>query len=359
MTQSQGDSGYRSRGPGLGRPPLDPYWRHRVWSLRAQDRKLTARQIRSRLQAEAEAAGRGPAPSERWVYRALKEFADLSSSEQNQYELARWPESFISGALPWESAATILELLRLLLPDRPTVRVARWFWRVTQAAPAADIGRREAIARELAADEVLGPVQDNVARELEGWLAFRGWELDRPELDPFPGRHPAYPILGTLTLEGNEEEAAEDENEDDYYDEAPPPPEVERQIEYEEVLLASQRRQAAPAPIEPPLSPLVGRLPTYREAVRHGVIPPWTGLVNITQDTPLEVAAEALSEAFGMPLEAAVEMARYWIMPEDEKRRLRQFLVEATAGARAELERLFGDPQTKTKDADEGSATNE
>lgn len=81
----------------------------------------------------------------------------MTEEEQGQYQFFRWPESMEMGLLPWEASSAALELMevhRSVDPEkrlqeksgrplesrytgwrRPSVRLARWFWHLTQAAP--------------------------------------------------------------------------------------------------------------------------------------------------------------------------------------------------------------------------------
>lgn len=106
------------------------------------------------------------------------------------YRYVYWPESFQAGDLPWEAAAVVLELMEdhrqrhQRAPDiwteRPTVRLARWFWRVTQAAPDAPKGWRSEFAGALARAEALGTL-GRTARNVEKLLLE--WHPWRSEAD--------------------------------------------------------------------------------------------------------------------------------------------------------------------------------
>lgn len=69
----------------------------------------------------------------------MKLHREAPEHERRQYSLVHWPESFGTPELPWESAPAILAAIRTF-PEgsRPTVRAAKWFWRLTLAglAPA-------------------------------------------------------------------------------------------------------------------------------------------------------------------------------------------------------------------------------
>ena len=92
-------------------------------------------------------------PSERTIGRvSLPEDAH----ERALYERVYWPESFEHGALPWEAAEAVLELIAFQEPKRPTVREARWFWRITQAAPGTRLAQRAGMAFNQSEAEVRG-----------------------------------------------------------------------------------------------------------------------------------------------------------------------------------------------------------
>lgn len=85
-----------------------------------------------------------PAPTDRTVRRYLEQWRQLSDSQRAEYTECRWPDSFEMGALPWEAAPAVAELLRAALDPadlgsfRPPVQLARWFWRVRTVAPEMD-----------------------------------------------------------------------------------------------------------------------------------------------------------------------------------------------------------------------------
>jgi hypothetical protein len=128
-----------------------------------------------------ELALRGDPPSERWVSQFLRlEWPNIPDNERRQYTLAKWPDSFTSGALPWEASATTLELLRErqrraeLRPDdsRPLVRVAKWFHRVSLAAPDLEFELREVLAFISAAHESKMLADPEIAEIVEAWLMY-------------------------------------------------------------------------------------------------------------------------------------------------------------------------------------------
>jgi hypothetical protein len=142
----------RRRGP----TPTPVYWRERVRSLTEND-GLSARAIVPILLHEARHTGRDDAPQERTVYRLRAEFLEQSEADRRLYREVSWPESFDQGALPWESAGAVLPLIQESLEKgfaRPQVRFARWFWRITQAAPDTSISLRRSLAGQLARAEL-------------------------------------------------------------------------------------------------------------------------------------------------------------------------------------------------------------
>lgn len=113
-----------------------------------------------------------PPSSVRQIERWKAEFDAAPPEEQREYLQLRWPESF-GVSLPWDAAPAALELLAALWPDRPTVGRARWFWRVSQAIPDAELRWRDEAARSLHARELLGQVSS--FEELEAWMSFAPW----------------------------------------------------------------------------------------------------------------------------------------------------------------------------------------
>jgi hypothetical protein len=137
------------------------------------------------LEEEAKESGRNDWPSPRTVQRMYERYLTQPEFVRRQFALVRWPETWLAGALPWESSQSILELLRYRdqrQVERPTVRVATWFWRVTLAAPSERVDRRAYFASFLAAVERAREVgRADVAgdpRSLEWYLAYRPWAGD-------------------------------------------------------------------------------------------------------------------------------------------------------------------------------------
>ncbi|MDA1002094.1 MAG: hypothetical protein O3B31_01895 [Chloroflexi bacterium] len=161
----------------MARPPVDPAWRERVRSLAANGPSLTATAIARRLDTpeEIKAVGRNDPPHRTTVQRLLDDFPP---EERRLYQYVRWPASFGAADLPWEAAGPVLKLCDHL-DERATVARARWFWRITLAAPGADIASRDAAARQLHAWELLE--RPEPPEDLEAWLMFAPWESKRAE----------------------------------------------------------------------------------------------------------------------------------------------------------------------------------
>jgi hypothetical protein len=128
----------------------------------------------------------GDPPSERWVSQWLRnDWPKVRDNERRQYGLVRWPGSFESGALPWEMSPQCLELLLLrqrlaehkLGEWRPTVRLARWFYRISMAAPRLDARHRHVLAFMMTGHEN-GLFTPQIVEAVEAWLMH--WE--RPQI---------------------------------------------------------------------------------------------------------------------------------------------------------------------------------
>lgn len=163
----------------MPRRPVDAYWRERVRQLVENEPGRSPRSIAALLAREGRARQRYGWPSERTVRRLRDEHRARSEPERAHYREVRWPETMEQGALPWEASAALLELLRqrASFNTRPTVREARWFWRVTQAAPDAPVRSRATLAGWLAAWEALGAgeIPEVEVRRVEGYLSYRPW----------------------------------------------------------------------------------------------------------------------------------------------------------------------------------------
>lgn len=170
----------------MPRPETDLYWRERIKHLAANNPKMSDRAITEQLDKQAQAEDRSDQPRERTVGRIRKAFTTVPEEQRKQYQIARWPDSMISGELPWEASAALLELLghqrRHLGPRVASpIRLARWFWRVTQAAPDAPIISRVQIAVQLASWDLAGWPEGPERFEPESYLAQALWRSNEPK----------------------------------------------------------------------------------------------------------------------------------------------------------------------------------
>ena len=201
--------------------PVDDYWKERVKTMLGADpaKPPGPRAIWRQLQAEAKVMDErkllevGYPPSERSITRIRNtEWNPLPEAERRGYRELHWPETFQQGDLPWEASAAALELLNVcrkvdpfarylearteeaLGPlgmhwwRRPSIRLARWYWHVTQAAPDlpavaarsflsphSDILSRHDIAVVLAAWETRANAPQTLRDGIEMYLSFAPW----------------------------------------------------------------------------------------------------------------------------------------------------------------------------------------
>lgn len=136
----------------------DSHWGEMVKSLKAQHPTWGAGRITTKLEQTAANGNFGDPPKERWVGKYLKGLNEDSKwpQEEREYREFYWPESMEQDALPWEASAAALELSRyfhLGNRGRPSIRLVKWFWRVTLAAPGAPVWDREDAASRLTVKE--------------------------------------------------------------------------------------------------------------------------------------------------------------------------------------------------------------
>lgn len=169
----------------MGRPRIPQVTRDRIFELRREG--FGARAIHRRLEAEPGAG----APAFDTVRKYVREFDRKPPEEQAIYDLARWPDTFLAGRLPWEAAPVVLELLRRA--RRVRIEVARWLWHVTLVAPAAPLSERVRCAFALARVPDLEkepPAEDGhrryspaaqMQRAVEMYLAHQPWRGEEAE----------------------------------------------------------------------------------------------------------------------------------------------------------------------------------
>lgn len=162
----------------MARAKTESYWRDRV-AFRVAEGD-TAADIFRLFEREAKQGGRNDYPAAKTI-RSIA--AELSKDEEKQNALFRWPRAMEIDALPWEASCAALDLLAIRDRrglGRPTVRQAKWYWRLFAAAP--DLSPEDAekwsaiyAASELAAQARLPAHADEA---IEWRLAYRPWSSD-------------------------------------------------------------------------------------------------------------------------------------------------------------------------------------
>lgn len=120
--------------------------------------------------------------------RTIRGF-EVTPEEEEVARWLRWPDSLGASGLPCEASAAVLELLRHYFDHgtrRPTVRTARWYWKLRLAVggngPPPE--KLADLAGTFAALEQLnGAVPVSALEQAEAVLAYRVWE---------PGGEDAY-----------------------------------------------------------------------------------------------------------------------------------------------------------------------
>jgi hypothetical protein len=170
----------------MARKPNE-FWRERIKALTvnndAQRVRFGPESVLSALKAdydgltEADQRQFGKPPSKATIGRIQHTVRAMPEKEREQYLWFYWPESMGTKELPWEASHPLLRLLAhdLWFRVRPQIPVCRWYWKLYQAAPGAPHGSLENMARMLATWEMQGSIPDRKFRQVEGWLAFRGW----------------------------------------------------------------------------------------------------------------------------------------------------------------------------------------
>ena len=178
-------------------PKKDTFWEEQLRFQKAENPTWGAGRIQQALEQIAAKQGRDDAPKERWVGNEITKLKrdPRWPQKEKDYRTFRWPESMESGLLPWEASQPLLDFLERrgrpaeIGTERPTNRLAKWFWRLYQVAEPSDkpeggphgpteLERVEAMARQIAAHETSGGVPEWALRAVEGWLACHGWTAD-------------------------------------------------------------------------------------------------------------------------------------------------------------------------------------
>jgi hypothetical protein len=181
----------------LVRQRLDNFWIDKLYATFANESRISDREVTTRMQKLGEEMSRDDYPATRTVNKYRDLFNHLPENVKAGHKDFCWPESMEAGLLPWEAGAAALELLGiqrgqdlLLSPrglglaiGRPSVRLARWFWRVTQAAPDLPAFLQEFeerpgryyVAMALAVRESVGDMSQGVLDGVEAYLAYAPW----------------------------------------------------------------------------------------------------------------------------------------------------------------------------------------
>ncbi len=154
---------------------IDSYWRPFVIAYKADGK--TAKFIEIQLDAMERPEGVGPPPRERTIRDIVP-----SDDELDNEQWLRWPGAMGSPGLPWEASADMLHLLMHFYDGftrRPTLRQARWYWRLRQAAGDSPPSGRmlESVSAALAGEEAQnGEIRAHHLAAIEAIFAHRVWE---------------------------------------------------------------------------------------------------------------------------------------------------------------------------------------
>jgi hypothetical protein len=164
------------------RPRTNEYWRRLALQEYENSESLSPAQIEYKLAAvyrlEKDQRPDLPQPPKRKTIDRMIKAHKLSPPEVRiQYRYASWPEAMQDGLLPWEASRALLDLLgRYHAFGPPTIPFARWFWRVTQAAPGATLEERRDFAALLMASDVFGAERFSDELDALKWnLAYAPW----------------------------------------------------------------------------------------------------------------------------------------------------------------------------------------
>lgn len=192
----------------MPRLKTDPMYAERVAALVEQE-GLRPREIAPRLEAWALERGRTDAPGERTVYRFYQQYRELPEHVRREHALAVWPDAFASGALPWEAARAVLDLVRYrdqlgLLAT--TARQAKWFWRLRQASPDIPDDEANLLSADLATTEFLrlAGFGAEVSAATHWRLTYQPWLTDA--YAAMLRTHPERPTARGGTVRGTREQ---------------------------------------------------------------------------------------------------------------------------------------------------------
>ena len=182
----------------MARAEIDGRWVNKIHALAETEEGRSAAKIEKKLAEDAAKEGRSDYPSMRSIGRILRMHRNMSERERAIYREFHWPQSMMTGLVPWEASRLALDLLKFYLLEwklRPTVEEVIWYWRVYLASPQSPPERLRAIAsltRSNLADIVTMP-------DWADWdwsLAFEPWLDDsRREVYDQAFPHRPWPVL--------------------------------------------------------------------------------------------------------------------------------------------------------------------
>lgn len=178
-----------------GRPPISEFWVTLIQQQAVNFPHVSAAEIARQVAKQGEKIGKTDYPKDRRVREIVAAVRGAGEEVQRPHRYVRWPDSFDSGALPWEAAPAVLELLSPILAaesepeNRPTVEGALVWWHVAQSAPHLSFEARQKVARILLCrgrgwvdDDVLA--QRDAERLMLGLPAVGRWEVEDLHVQP-------------------------------------------------------------------------------------------------------------------------------------------------------------------------------
>ena len=174
----------------MARRPISKNLQTRIFELRAAE--MTIDQIETALSDDHDAS-RGPRPpARRTIGNYTRKYDELPATARLKDRPFEW-HMMEELSIPWEASSTLLEIWSMVIGIRhlissvwglnpplmkPTVREARWWWRVSHACPGLNWYDTHKIASAFVAREMAHDLLDapwEVA-DLEALLAFKPWE---------------------------------------------------------------------------------------------------------------------------------------------------------------------------------------
>ena len=165
-------------------------WIDKVLEIKVEHETWGAERIANALKDNPDDRNELPPISVRTVSNILRrKWAGKEEEIRKTYRLVRWPETFEASILPWETAASCLQLIARYRErgwGRPPVVVARAFWRVVRTVPdlpEKDLGKAIELAKLLAAREIAGRAsQEQETRDAEDYLLSKKWLQGNPPI---------------------------------------------------------------------------------------------------------------------------------------------------------------------------------